>query len=496
DGTMQVVESIDLRPSTRVSYTVREIISSMNTALQADNMTSKALKKYFGSPRNPSLANVSAIVPFSSERKLSAVSFKGEGTYFLGAPEYVLKTPNQHVSDMVARFSAQGLRVLLLAHSTTTMSSSSANIPQVRRPIAIIAIEDHIRTDAEETINWFRQNGVAIKIISGDNPSTVANIATRVGVEDAENYISLEGMTEEQVREAATKYTVFGRVSPDQKAILVTAMRQAGQTVAMTGDGVNDILAMKEADCSISLAGGSDAARQVAHLILMNDSFNSLPMVVAEGRRVVNNLQNATSMFFMKTVYVIAINIMLIIMHFGLGQTMASPLTSLQVTLMDAVVVAIPTTALAILPNRNIIKGNFLSNVLKRCFPASLTFIVTTAIIYALRELQPDMIPTNEQLGTLVTITYTFGGICAVHHALKPLTKWKLLAYIFVWVIVLVALLVPQFYSMLSYVPLTREQLLLLIAEILATPFILNFFEFLFFGHKNCVGKSNKKKTN
>ena len=496
DGTMQVVESIDLRPSTRVSYTVREIISSMNTALQADNMTSKALKKYFGSPRNPSLDNVSAIVPFSSERKLSAVSFKGEGTYFLGAPEYVLKTPNQHVSDMVARFSAQGLRVLLLAHSTTTMSSSSANIPQVRRPIAIIAIEDHIRTDAEETINWFRQNGVAIKIISGDNPSTVANIATRVGVEDAENYISLEGMTEEQVKEAATKYTVFGRVSPDQKAILVTAMRQAGQTVAMTGDGVNDILAMKEADCSISLAGGSDAARQVAHLILMNDSFNSLPMVVAEGRRVVNNLQNATSMFFMKTVYVITINIMLIIMHFGLGQTMASPLTSLQVTLMDAVVVALPTFVLAILPNRNIIKGNFLTNVLKRCFPASLTFIVTTAIIYALRELQPDMIQTNEQLGTLVTITYTFGGICAVHHALKPLTKWKLFAYIAVWVIVLVALLVPQFYSMLSYVPLTREQLLLLIAEILATPFILNFFEFLFFGPKNCVGKSNKKKTN
>ena len=228
----------------------------------------------------------------------------------------------------------------------------------------------------------------------------------------------------------------------------------------------------------------------------MNDSFNSLPMVVAEGRRVVNNLQNATSMFFMKTVYVITINIMLIIMHFGLGQTMASPLTSLQVTLMDAVVVALPTFVLAILPNRNIIKGNFLTNVLKRCFPASLTFIVTTAIIYALRELQPDMIPTNEQLGTLVTITYTFGGICAVHHALKPLTKWKLLAYIFVWVIVLVALLVPQFYSTLSYVPLTREQLLLLIAEILATPFILNFFEFLFFGPKNCMGKSNKKKTN
>ena len=382
DGTMQVVESIDLRPNSRVSYTVREIISSMNTALQADNMTSKALKKYFGSPRKPSMDAV-AVVPFSSERKLSAVAFQGEGTYFLGAPEYVLKTQNQHVTDLVNKYAEQGLRVLLLAHSSTTMSSSSANLPQVRRPVAVIVIEDHIRTDAEETINWFRQNGVAIKIISGDNPSTVANIATRVGVEDADNYISLEGMTEEQVREVANKYTVFGRVSPDQKAILVKAMRQAGHTVSMTGDGVNDILAMKEADCSISLAGGSDAARQVAHLILMNDSFSSLPKVVAEGRRVVNNIQNTTSMFFMKTVYVIAINIMLLVMHFAFNQTMASPLTSLQVTLMDAVVVGIPSALLALQPNERIIKGNFLGNVLKHCFPAALTFIISTASLYA-----------------------------------------------------------------------------------------------------------------
>ncbi|MBQ8434175.1 MAG: HAD-IC family P-type ATPase [Clostridia bacterium] len=382
DGTMQVVESIDLRPNSRVSYTVREIISSMNTALQADNMTSKALKKYFGSPRKPSMDAV-AVVPFSSERKLSAVAFQGEGTYFLGAPEYVLKTQNQHVTDLVNKYAEQGLRVLLLAHSSTTMSSSSANLPQVRRPVAVIVIEDHIRTDAEETINWFRQNGVAIKIISGDNPSTVANIATRVGVEDADNYISLEGMTEEQVREVANKYTVFGRVSPDQKAILVKAMRQAGHTVSMTGDGVNDILAMKEADCSISLAGGSDAARQVAHLILMNDSFSSLPKVVAEGRRVVNNIQNTTSMFFMKTVYVIAINIMLLVMHFAFNQTMASPLTSLQVTLMDAVVVGIPSALLALQPNERIIEGNFLGNVLKHCFPAALTFIISTASLYA-----------------------------------------------------------------------------------------------------------------
>ena len=489
DGTMQVVESIDLRSNTRASYTVREIVSSMNTALQADNMTSKALKKYFGSPRKPSLDSV-AVVPFSSERKLSAVAFRGEGTYFIGAPEYVLKTPNQHVTDLVNKYAEQGLRVLLLAHSTTTMSSGSATLPQVRRPIALIVIEDHIRADAEQTINWFRENGVNIKIISGDNPSTVANIATRVGVEGAENYISLEGMTEEQVREAANKYTVFGRVSPDQKAILIKAMRQAGNTVAMTGDGVNDILAMKEADCSISLAGGSDAARQVAHLILMDDSFSSLPKVVDEGRRVVNNIQNATSMFFMKTVYVIILNIMLIVMHFAFNQTMASPLTSLQVTLMDAVVVAIPTALMALLPNKNIIKGNFLGNVLKHCLPAALMFVISTASLYALHEFQPTLIPSIEQLGTLVTISYTFGGLFAVYYAMKPFNKLKIVVYGLVWVIVLVCLFVAPIRTFLSYADLGREQFLLLLVEILMLPFILDLFEQLF--HKQNKHESKK----
>lgn len=477
DGTMQVVESIDLRPNTRVNYTVREIVSSMNTALQADNMTSKALKKYFGSPRKPSLDSV-AIIPFSSERKFSAVSFKGEGTYFIGAPEYVLKTPNQHVTDLVQKYAEQGLRVLLLAHSSTTMSSSSTSIPQVRRPIAVIVIEDHIRADAEETIEWFRKNGVAIKIISGDNPSTVANIATRVGVEDADNYISLEGMTDDQVREVANKYTVFGRVSPDQKAILVKAMRHAGHTVSMTGDGVNDILAMKEADCSISLAGGSDAARQVAHLILMNDSFNSLPKVVAEGRRVVNNIQNATSMFFMKTVYVIAINVMLIVMHFAFNQTMASPLTTLQVTLMDSVVVGIPSTLLALQPNEKIIKGKFLANVLKHCFPAAFTFILSTASLYVLQKFEPTLISSSEQLGTLVTISYTFGGLFAVYYVCKPFNKWKVAMYVALWIIILTCFLTPFIcHDILSYARLGREQILLLLVEILSMPFVLYLFE-------------------
>lgn len=472
DGTMRVEESIDLRPTSSATLTIREIVSSMNAALAADNMTSKALKKFFGCPKKPALQPI-AIIPFSSERKLSAVSFKGEGTYIIGAPEYVLKTHNQRVDDLVKKYAEQGLRVLLLAHSTTTIYNSET-LPQARRPIAVIVIEDHIRSDASETIEWFVKNGVSIKVISGDNPTAVSNIAQRVGVENAEQFISLDGMSDEEVRNVATKYTVFGRVSPEQKAILVKAMRENGSTVAMTGDGVNDILAMKESDCSISLAGGSDAARKVSHLILMNDSFSSLPSVVAEGRRVVNNIQSATSMYFMKTVYVILINAMLIFAHFALDMTMTSPLTNLQVMLMDWVVVALPTTLLALQPNENVIKGSFFGNVLKRCIPASLTFTISTVSIYLLQALtEPSIIDSGEVLGTLVTISYTFGGLFALFYTCKPFNKWKVAMYVGICAIVLTCVCVPSLSQFLTYAALNREQLLLLLVEILSMPFVM-----------------------
>ncbi|MCH5157094.1 MAG: HAD-IC family P-type ATPase [Clostridiales bacterium] len=498
DGSMRVIESIDLRQQTSASYTLREIMSSINTALKADNMTSKALKKYFGSPKKPAL-EASVIIPFSSERKLSAVSFKNNGTYILGAPEFVLKTPNERVTDLVNKYAAQGLRVLLLAHSATSIYNDT--LPQTRRPIAVIVIEDHIRSDAKDTIEWFKKNDVQIKVISGDNPSAVSSIALRVGVENAENYINLDGLTEEEVRDAATKYTVFGRVSPDQKAILVKALKAAGCTVAMTGDGVNDILAMKESDCSISLAGGCDAARQVSHLILMDDSFSNLPKVVAEGRRVVNNIQSATSMYFMKTVYVIVINILLILLHFGFKRTMQTPLTNLRVTLMDWVVVALPTTLLALQPNEKLIKGNFFANVLKRCLPASITFIITTAVLYVLHATDVTLVPPEDTLSTMVTLTYTFGGLFALFYACQPFNRWKGVMFVGIWAIVILCVSVPTFANLLSYVQLQREQILLVLVEILATPFILYACMKIFHREKPLKGKlpnlpHKKKATN
>ena len=472
DGTMRVLEAIDLR-SGNSANTLREIMSSLNVALKADNMTSKALKKYFGTPKKPAL-EAATVIPFSSERKLSAVTFKSGGTYLLGAPEFVLKTPNERIDELVDKYAREGLRVLLLAHSASSIYNDA--LPQTRRPIALIVIEDHIRPDAKDTIDWFRKNDVKIKIISGDNPASVSSIALRVGVENADSFISLDGLNEEQVKDAATKYTVFGRVSPDQKAILVRALKAAGATVAMTGDGVNDILAMKESDCSISLAGGSDAARQVSHLVLMDDSFSNLPKVVAEGRRVVNNIQSATSMYFMKTVYVIVINILLVILHFGFGKTMQSPLTNKSVMLMDWVIVALPTMFLALQPNEKLIKGSFFGNILKRCLPASLTFIMSTVVLYAFNytdTTNTTLVP-SDQLATLVTLSYTFGGLFALFYACQPFNKWwKSVMYVGIWAIVIICLAIPSLYAFLCYGPLGREQILLLLVEILATPFVL-----------------------
>lgn len=491
DGTMRVVDCVDLR-SGSPTYTIKEIMSSLNSALSNDNMTGKALKKFFGSPKKPKF-DVVSVLPFSSERKLSAVSFKGQGTYILGAPEFVLKNSTQRVDDLVNKYTAKGLRVLLLAHTATTITNR-ASLPQSRRPIAVIVIEDHIRPDAPETIKWFADNGVDIKVISGDNASTVSTIASRVGIADADKFVSLEGMSEDEVIAAAAKYTVFGRVSPEQKAILVKALRKNGKTVAMTGDGVNDILAMKESDCSISLAGGSDAARKVSHIILMDDSFSALPNVVAEGRRVVNNIQSATSMYFMKTVYVIVINIMLVVLHFGFGRTMSSPLTNLRVTLMDWVVVALPTTLLALQPNESLITGNFFANVLKRCLPASLTFIMSTVSFYILQATDATLVPF-EQLGTLVTISYTIGGVYALLYACLPFNKLKLTMYLCICTVVLTCFCVPQIYNLLTYVALGREQILLLLVEVLAMPFVLYFFIYVFHRQKITLKDGSKPRN-
>ena len=458
DGTMQVVESIDLRQSGQ-TYTVREIMSSVNFALQSDNMTSRALKQYFGSPKKPTLQAV-ATIPFSSERKFSAVSFKGAGTYILGAPEFALKTPNERVNDLVAKYASQGLRVLLLAHSTTTIYDSNS-LPQVRRPVAVIVIEDHIRADAQETIEWFVNNDVEIKVISGDNPQTVSNIAMRVGVKNADKYISLEGMSDEEVAKAASEYAVFGRVTPDQKAIIVRALREAKHTVAMTGDGVNDILALKEADCAISVASGSEAARNVSHIVLMDNNFLNLPNVVYEGRRVINNIKNSASLYIMKTLFIT----LLAIICFAMDRKYF--FTTDNMLIFEMLVAAFPSFVISLQPNTNRVKGKFLQYILSRSIPSALTLIFCVMAVYLGIRFAPggqlgelDVVYQNGTLymnpeaqgiavgsdaltNPLMMLAMTLGGMVTLFRILQPMNLLRSVTFLVAFGGALLVLCVP-----------------------------------------------------
>lgn len=294
DGRMKVSDCVLLNNATE--YSVDDILGSMLASLKDNNQTSIALYERFG---HSSALQASAILPFSSARKLSAVTFGEAGTFAMGAPEFVLKPMPIRVEKIVKQYAQMGLRVLVLAHSPAQIQGDK--LPTVFRPIAIITLSDNIRPDAIETIKWFRENDVAVKVISGDNPVTVSEVARRAGIKNASQFLSLEGLSDIEVENAANQYTVFGRVTPEQKAILIRSIKKAGNTVAMTGDGVNDILAMKEADCAVSVASGSDAARNVSNLVLQDNNFGSMPKIVNEGRRVINNIKDSASLYIMKT---------------------------------------------------------------------------------------------------------------------------------------------------------------------------------------------------
>ena len=264
--------------------------------------------------------------------------------------------------------------------------------------IALIMIEDTIRPDAIETIEYFKQHGVGIKVISGDNPMTVSRISQRAGIQGADKYISLEGATDKDVVRYAAQYTVFGRVNPNQKKILIQALKNEGHTVAMTGDGVNDILALKEADTSIAMASGSEAARNVAHLVLLDSNFSSMPKVVAEGRRVINNVQRVSTLFLTKTIFSLLLAIMAIIRK---GEY---PIQPVQLALIDYLVIGVPSFFLALEPNNKQVKGKFLWNIIRSSLPGALVVLINSLIIFALA---PALNMDSAVTSTLIVITAT-----------------------------------------------------------------------------------------
>lgn len=362
---------------------IKNILANIALASEDENPTMMAVKEYFTDVEK--IFTVNSRVAFSSKTKWSGINFTEEGSYILGAPEFILKDKFNDYKEIIEKYTKTN-RVLLLAHSKNDFINKE--IPENINPLGIVIISDKIRQEARETLKYFKENQVDIKIISGDNPVTVSQIARQVGVEEYNNFIDMSTLkNNEEIEEAAKKYTIFGRVSPMQKKQLVCSLQKQGKTVAMTGDGVNDVLALKQADCSIAMANGSDATKNVAQLVLLDSNFNSMPKVVNEGRRTINNIQRSASLFLVKTIY----STILAILFLFLGEQY--PLMPIQLSLISEITIGLPSFILALEPNKERIKGGFLRNVLKKSMPSAITAVISIfAIVMAYKAgmIQPE----------------------------------------------------------------------------------------------------------
>ncbi len=403
DGTMTVEQVI----SYDNTLDIDSIIGSIVSATGDSNSTADAVARYSSSS---AVIDSIASIPFSSATKFSCAELVGIGTVAMGAGEFLLKgEAKDKVAQLSQQYLAKGMRVLTVAKSANSIVDDKVDDFQL---IGLVIISDTIRSDASQIISWFVDNGVDIKVISGDNPIAVSAIAEKVGVAGASGYISLDGLTDDEVIASATKYSVFGRVSPEQKALLVTALKHSGRTVAMTGDGVNDILAMRQSDCGITVASGSDATKSVAHLILLDNNFGSMPSVVAEGRQVVNNIQNSSSLFLMKTTMTILTTIMLLFMV-----NTSYPFQPQNLYAIELFVIGIPSFLLALKPNHSLIKGSFLASTLTKTLPSGFMMFLSVAVTYMFSGVLGI---SAEQCSTVAMFSMTLVGLMSLWLLARP----------------------------------------------------------------------------
>ena len=425
DGNLVVKKVIPLRANKSESY-IAQAISNTLHATKDNNGTAKALKECF----DLELSNeVLVALPFNSDNKYSGASFKGRKTYILGAPEFMHLANKSGVIKRCEEFTKDGYRVLILGEGDGVIENNKYD--GLLDAIAIIVIKDHIREDALETFTWFKNNGVNIKVISGDNARTVSSIASEAGIADADKFISLEGMSIEEVKKVALEYTVFGRVTPEQKEALVIALKEAGKTVAMTGDGVNDILALKRSDCSIAMASGADAAKNISHIILMDSNFARLPAVVDEGRRVVNNLQRTAALFVTKTIFAFFLTLVFTLaLIIERDPSIQYPFATNHLYLWEIVTSGFAAFFLALEKNSEKIEGGFLPNVFKKAIPAAALLVGSVLLIFGLYLLQKNNILnfgiySKDTAIAMSVITFSVLGIVFLYRVCTPLTKYR-----------------------------------------------------------------------
>jgi len=425
-------------------------------AMRNDNDTMAALRKYFTGQKNQTAL---ATLPFTSAKKYGGVSFDPEETYLLGAPEILLGDRVSLYRDKIDEYAAKGCRVLLLALYDGQLDDETVSAEIM--PLALILLANKIRPEAPDTFRYFAEQGVGVRVISGDNPVTVAEVARRAGIPNAERCVDARTLrTAQDYLRAAEEYTVFGRVTPDQKQKLVRALKKRGHTVAMTGDGVNDVLALKSADCSVAMASGSDVACQVSHIVLMDSNFARLPDVVAEGRRVINNIECSASLYLVKNIFSFCLAII------SLSAALPYPFTPAQLSLVSALTIGIPSFVLAMEPNTDRVKGRFLPNVLLRALPAALTdilLIVGVLLFYVGFHLNEDAL-TTICTGIMGTV-----GLVMVDRTSRPYNAIRRATMIAV-----TALFIFSFFFLKSFFTLTAlpwaDALILVVFALLAPP--------------------------
>ena len=420
--------------------TVKEIMARLNGAFDDANATQTAVDQYFGKKNDWAIRET---IPFSSARKYKAVSFSDAGDFVVGAPEFLIPE-DKELLDRINRYSKQGYRVLLLGRSTGI--SAEQGDKGTITPLAAIIISDIIKEDAREVFQYFAKAHVAVKVLSGDNPVTVSTVAQKAGVIGAENYVDASKLPTDPIALAQeiSKYSVFGRVRPEQKQAFVKAWQANGKTVAMVGDGVNDVLAIKDSDCGIAMAAGSEAAKQAAHIVLLNSDFSSMKDIVSEGRTIIANIERVSSLYLTKTIYSCILSILFIFLR------SPYPFTTLQMGLINLCAIGLPSFLLTLEKQENVTSEGFMRHVLKVALPSAMTMVSAVLIVQFLNFLFPwdvDVFSTfNLMLGGLVALLV----VAEVCHPLKGYRYRQFIVYLCIAIFLGAVLLLPSFYDMHS----------------------------------------------
>ena len=411
ESKMEVTDVVPLGSGWSVE-SLSERISEFVGVMKADNETMSALRERFSGGEGRKAVK---ILPFSSSVKYSAAAFSSGECYVLGASEFIMKDRFPEVEPEVSALSKKGCRVLLLA-ICSDFDEKGALYGRVT-PVGLVALWNRVRPQAKETFAYFTRQNVEIKVISGDSPITASMAAAEAGIPNADRYVDATALdTPEKLASAAMQYTVFGRVTPDQKRSLVLALKEAGKTVAMTGDGVNDVLALKSADCSIAMASGSEVACQVSQIVLLDSDFSAMPSVVAEGRRVINNIERSASLFLVKNIFSFVLAIVSVFVAFRY------PIQPVQMSLISTLTIGFPSFFLALEPNRNLVRGGFLKNVLYRAVPAGLTDLFTVLGAVAFSFAFPL---TGDEVSTISLYLMAIVGFLMLFRVSRPFNRWR-----------------------------------------------------------------------